>query len=546
MSEIAGWAMTQPSPDAWTLASGMAIAVLLFAGIGTWPVCLLILSLYRKAIERGMRRSRQLAPAPTMAQPTPTAPVREISLVDGRSAVASPLGAQALRGIRRVQWVYAVAAAGYGVAAVVVFHQVESMEVLPVRSLVLGLLFSWPIVPTLISLTPIGRAERWLIWSGWLALIVVLLVIGRLPLLQILGGIGLLIGLPALFVLASSARSMRGAAWLVAPSMVMIGLAFWELYPVVFALLEGVWVGVLAVPFVAKALGYLALVPAYAWLMTRIYAVKLIGDETLLLLQWWFVATIVYASLLTPLGAAAVAVGFIPYAVLLVILFVSFLLQRPGRQAPVRLLLLRTFGARRRSTRLLRDLTRQWRWVGSVELITAPDLATEALTPDELVDFISFRLSRRFVRDESMIGHRLESLDLRPDRDGRYRVNELMCHDDTWRPTVESLISSVDVILLDLRGFGPHNAGVTEELERLVALVPLHKVVALVDDTTDVNAFRGALWRAAAFAPPSSPLATDPFPALRVIQSSTSRAGLRQLLNALGVAVDPRLAPGSA
>lgn len=529
--------MIEPSPDAWTLASGTALAVLLFAAIGTWPVCLLILALYRRTIARGMRRSRQLMPPPIVRPPMPNAPAREISLVDGGSAPPSQLSDQALHEIRRVQWAYGTAAVGYGLTAVVVLHQVESMEWLPIRALVLGLIFSWPIVPTLISLTPIGRAGPWLIWSGWLAVVVALLVVGRLPIGQILGGIGLLVVLPALFVLASGARSMRGAAWLVAPSMVLVGLALWELYPVVGALvLDGVWLGTLAVPFLAKALAYLAVIPAYAWVLTKIYQAKLIGDETLLLWQWWLVATIAFASLLAPLGGFVVAAAFLPYAVFLVILLGSFGLRRPRKTPPVRLLLLRTFGARRRSTQLLRSLTRQWRWVGSVELITAPDLATEALTPDELVDFISFRLSRRFVRDESMIDRRLVSLDLRPDRDGRYRVNELMCHDDTWRPVVESLISSVDVILLDLRGFGPQNAGVIDELERLVALVPLHKVVALVDDTTDVNAFRSALWHASAFAPPSSPLATDPFPSLRMVGSPASRAGLRQLVNALGSA----------
>ena len=533
--------MPQPSPDTWTTLAGTAAAVLLFAAISTWPVCLLILSLYRRAIARGMRRSRQLASVPAPQQPATMASVREIALVDGRSAPVSQLGDQALRAIRRVQRAYVAAAVGYGLVAVAVFYHVESMDWLPVRSVFLGLVFGWPIVPTLISLTPVGRVERWLIWSGWVVAIVALLVIGRLPVLQILGALGLLVGLPVLFVLASSARSMRGAAWLIGPSMVMIGLALWELYPVVLSLVDGMWVGLLAVPFIVRAAAYLALVPAFAWVMTRIYATKLIGDETLLLLQWWFVATIVYASAVSPLGAAAVAIGFVPYVVFLVILVTSFLLARPGRAAPVRLLLLRTFGARRRSTQLLRDLTRQWRWVGSVELIIAPDLATEALTPDELVDFIGGRLSRRFVRDENMIGQRLGTLDLEPDRDGRYRLNELMCHDDTWRPVVESLISSVDVILLDLRGFGPQHAGVVEELERLVALVPLHKVVALVDGTTDMNAIRTALWRASAFAPLSSPLATDPSPALRMVSSPTSRIGLRQLLNALGSAAEPQL-----
>ena len=94
----------------------------------------------------------------------------------------------------------------------------------------------------------------------------------------------------------------------------------------------------------------------------------------------------------------------------------------------------------------------------------------------------------------------------------------------------------VDVILLDLRGFGPPNAGVTQELERLVALVSLRRVVAIMDDTTDMGALRGALKRASAAAPASSPLALNMAPALLVVPSPTTRAGLQQLLNALGAA----------
>jgi hypothetical protein len=54
---------------------------------------------------------------------------------------------------------------------------------------------------------------------------------------------------------------------------------------------------------------------------------------------------------------------------------------------------------------------------------------------------------------QTMSPLRLASLDLEPDADGRYRINEMMCTDDTWRPTVEGLIGSVDVIMIDLRGF---------------------------------------------------------------------------------------------
>ena len=119
---------------------------------------------------------------------------------------------------------------------------------------------------------------------------------------------------------------------------------------------------------------------------------------------------------------------------------------------PARLLLLRMFGDRDRSSRLLRDLTVHWRWVGSVDLITGTDLATELLEPHEFLDYLRGRLRRHFVRGPDDLTRRLDELDLRPDLDGRYRVNELLCHEDTWRPALEALVHEVDAVLIDLRG----------------------------------------------------------------------------------------------
>ncbi|HEU4908362.1 MAG TPA: hypothetical protein VFT17_05820, partial [Propionibacteriaceae bacterium] len=72
-------------------------------------------------------------------------------------------------------------------------------------------------------------------------------------------------------------------------------------------------------------------------------------------------------------------------------------------------------------------------------------------------------------------------------------------------------------VLIDLRNFSAQNAGVWHELQRLVALLPLARVVALIDQTTDRDALQAALARSAALAPESSPLHTDPNPAFRVL-----------------------------
>jgi hypothetical protein len=221
----------------------------------------------------------------------------------------------------------------------------------------------------------------------------------------------------------------------------------------------------------------------------------------------------------------------------LFLLGVALVARRTAVPPPARLLLLRTFGDRGRSSRLLRDLTVHWRWVGSVELITGTDLATELLEPHEFLDYLRGRLRRHFVRGPADLARRVDELDLRPDLDGRHRVNEMLCHDDTWRLALAALVHEVDAVLIDLRGLTPQRTGVVYEIERLVAEVPLDRVVALTDATTDGHVLRWALDRAGAQAPDDAPVRDDPAPALRTV-ALTGRwsADLEKVLDAVGQA----------
>ena len=81
------------------------------------------------------------------------------------------------------------------------------------------------------------------------------------------------------------------------------------------------------------------------------------------------------------------------------------------------------------------------------------------------------------------VGRRESGLDTA--RSGvRFRVNEVYCRDDTWRATVEALIDTTDTVLMDLRAFTEHHDGCRFEIQELFHLVPLRRVVFLVDSTT--------------------------------------------------------------
>jgi len=155
--------------------------------------------------------------------------------------------------------------------------------------------------------------------------------------------------------------------------------------------------------------------------------------------------------------------------------------------------------ARRSSERLFDALGKRWLRIGNIDMIAGPDLATTAVEPHEFLDFVGGRLSRQFVRDETDLARRFTARALGPDPDGRHRVNEFFCHDDSWRPTMLCLAQAANVVLMDLRGFTPQNHGCRYELQQLLDFVPLEHVVVLIDTDAPrdfIEGTLGTLWQA--------------------------------------------------
>jgi hypothetical protein len=90
------------------------------------------------------------------------------------------------------------------------------------------------------------------------------------------------------------------------------------------------------------------------WAIARVYQAKWASDQTLLILQWWFVTALWWTSCWARKAGLPPSWVWHPYALLVLVLFVIALLRRRRVGRPVRLLLLRTFGApapRRHRTR---------------------------------------------------------------------------------------------------------------------------------------------------------------------------------------------------
>jgi hypothetical protein len=103
------------------------------------------------------------------------------------------------------------------------------------------------------------------------------------------------------------------------------------------------------------------------------------------------------------------------------------------------------------------------------------------------------RLRRRFIIEPGDLERRFAEVDNRPDPDGRYRVNELFCGNDGWRLAVTRLMAESDLVTMDLRGFSADNQGCLFELQSLIDIVPVARVVLLTDGSTDTRFLRQTL-----------------------------------------------------
>jgi hypothetical protein len=134
-----------------------------------------------------------------------------------------------------------------------------------------------------------------------------------------------------------------------------------------------------------------------------------------------------------------------------------------------------------------------WRYAGGIRLIAGPDLATATIEPHEFLNFLSGKLARQFIDDPQALDLRVSEMNPQPDYDGQFRVSDFFCYDNTWRLVLSHLVGQSDVVLMDLRGFSAQNSGCIFEINELINMMPLERVLFIVDDTTDEAFLRQTL-----------------------------------------------------
>lgn len=285
--------------------------------------------------------------------------------------------------------------------------------------------------------------------------------------------------------------------------------------------------------------GYLAL-----RLVGRLYERKKISDQSIILDAIWLLFGLNYSIGLALNEAVWILAGLVAFVVYKVVAWIGFgWLGR--RSSPLRasanLLLLRVFSLGKRSEQLFDALAKHWRHVGPVQFIAGPDLATATVEPHEFLDFLAGKLARRFIDDRQTLQRRISEMDLGRDRDGRYRVNDFFCYEDTWQMTLSRLVGESDAVLMDLRGFSPQNHGVVYEINELVNVVPLERVVFVIDATTDEQFLRRTIEECWDQMRPASPNRSSAPGELNLFRFTGSHGELRALFRALSESAKPAL-----
>lgn len=374
---------------------------------------------------------------------------------------------------------------------------------------VMGLGYSWVMMPAL------GLLWRWSWLRSALATVAYMVVVGSLvwwrstenqQLTMVLGWLGFTILPPLIaFALAAGGRARATGPYLLPVFLLLAGAsiagtdllqhlvqpgfsstALGEVTELLGA--ETVLSLFVFVPWLAMAW------PAWRgarWL-AEAYRAKRFSEPLYLLGGYWMVALLFEAL------AASHSIGVASLGVLACWLWipVGMLALRDWLAAPraaPTLLVLRVFRRDAEVQALFDAVVERWRYSGKACLIAGTDLALRTLEPDELFAFVSGRLRERFITGDADLARRLESFDLTPDPDGRFRVNEFYCTDSTWKRVLDALVERADMVLMDLRGLRAENLGCLHELQVLARAHRARRIVLLLDERTDRKAIHDAI-----------------------------------------------------
>lgn len=509
--------------------TGLLPAAIVAAAALAFPVSLLLLGIYRRSVVKIMAAqripgARPGAVASGIAAAAP--PARSVALRVVEPARPRSLTA-AFEGPARLAWqaaaIYAAGGMAYAITMTAGWMLATNDSAAgPVKLLVLFWNYLWPLVVAVLLVAATDRrtamhvcAAYALVWMALSAISIArspALTVGQVLLLWILTN-----GLASVLVLAFFARPVR-AVGLMVVSFFVVAVAGSQLVVSVAAANQAVLqavaetgfhmgLGARGVFWGLNLLGF-AVFAALAWPLLRVlgrrYERKQLSDQAMMVSALWLLYGVVQSIELAFEAPGWIATGLVAFVAFKVTTIAGFRLVAPPSN-PKALLLLRVFALGKRSEEMFASLRKVWLRRGSISLIAGPDLVTSTIEPHQFLDFVAGGLRRRFVAGPEDLARRIARIDLRPDPDGLWRVNEFLCHADTWQPTMRQLAARSDAVLMDLRSFSATNHGCLYELGQLLDAVRLDQIVFVIDDTTDASFLEASLRRLSAGIRPDSP-----------------------------------------
>ena len=474
---------------------GASLVVVLVAILIAVPATAVTLWLYRRAVARAMRDSAGERLAADLASDAAAAPVAPLQISAGGDELpVTPSMAASRSAMRGLSGAYALAGFVHSVVTTALWFVLNDVDFRPFRVLLVWLPFAWPVVLGVMLTATTTRAQRYSLTVGYFLVLLMADAGAEVFGLRYQPGFGELfvywaavMGLPTLIIALLGNRAWRSVG-LVA---LFLGLAisasllfgFQALGCLTLTTRSELLLTTFYYLLAALVLGSVLL--AGSWLK-RSYQAKRTSDQMLVLDGWWLLVTLLQLLFeLGPSGLSATAflLSYVAYKVVLRTALPR-VASASSRGSPPSLLLLRVFGYTRRTRGLIDQVGQFWRHCGPINMIGGVDLATSLVEPDELAQFWMGRLRRAFIANGADLQARLAALDRRPDPDGRYRVNEFFCYDNTWQATVRDLARASSAVIMDLRGFGRQNRGCEYELGLLMNEVPLARIVLLIDGSS--------------------------------------------------------------
>jgi len=482
----------------------------------TYPLSLFLLKRYKAAVLKTMAAIGGKAPVADAGRDTMatagSAEGLETIAIDAASAPDLPTSAQARYSrISRSPWSTARAYAAGGAAYSVTLGAVQliadgSFSIL--RLVVLAYVYAWPIIIAVNLIVPSTRRLKIRTYGGYFAGLLVLSIIAvsvstNLSILDPFIVWALYSLPPSILVMAFLQRRVRAVGVMILAFTVIaliganVALSVVDSSASLLSAAAGAGsaVGVNAVGvFVTIIMVGAVIFGIVAWFankwITSRYLEKRLNDQSLLLDSMWLVFVMVQSIGLAFVGMAWYLAGIAAFVVYRLTVR-SRLKAREASSAvrtePSNLLFLRVFSLGRRSERIFDAISTQWQYAGNVRMIAGPDLAATTVEPHEFLEFLSGKLEQSFISSSEALDTKMRTLDTSPDFDGRYRINDFFCYEDTWRSVLSRLVTESDAVFVDVRNFSPGNAGLIFELNELVSVISLDRVVLLVDQSTDTG-----------------------------------------------------------